>query len=117
MRDFFSYSFRGFPGDEDNGSMAAWFILSAMGIYPLLPGSGFYEMGISFFDKMQVKLSSGNILEIKTKENYPHKNFVNKIEIDGKIQRGKKISHEDFIKAQKITFSLNLLPKEANYEN
>lgn len=97
--------------------MAAWFILSSMGIYPLCPGSGFYEMGISFYDKMTVKLSAGSILEIETKENYPHKNFVGTIEIDGKFIKNKRISHADLIRAKKITFNLNLLPNERNYDN
>lgn len=117
MRDYFSYSFDGFPGDEDNGSMAAWYILSAMGFYPLCPGSGTYQIGIGFFDKMKVKLSNGNILEIETKENYPHKNFLERCEIDGKLVKSKEISHQDLIKAKKISFKLNLLPSEEAYEN
>ncbi len=116
MRDYFSYNFRGFPGDEDNGSMASWFIFSAMGIYPIAPASGFYELGISLFDKMKVKLSSGNTIEIRTSENYPHKNFVKDIKVDGKILDGKRISHEDLIKAREIVFSLNILPKRGDYE-
>lgn len=112
MKNYFSYSFRAYPGDEDNGSMSAWFILSAMGIYPLCPGSGSYEMGISFFDKMKVKLSNGNILEIETRENYPHKNFVKAIKVDGKLKKDKKISHEDLIRAKKISFSLGLVPSK-----
>lgn len=116
MKDYFSYNFRAYPGDEDNGSMSAWYILSAMGIYPLCPGSSLYEVGIGFFDKMKVKLSNGNILEIETKENYPHKHFVDKVEVDGKILKDKKISHEDLIKARKITFSLGLVPSEENYD-
>lgn len=116
MRDYFSYNFRGFPGDEDNGSMASWFILSAMGIYPIAPASGFYELGISLFDKMKVKLSSGNTIEITTSENYPHKNFVKDIKVDGKILEGKRISHEDLIRSREIVFSLNMVPKKGDYE-
>ncbi|MDU2583762.1 MAG: GH92 family glycosyl hydrolase [Anaerococcus prevotii] len=116
MRDYFSYNFRGFPGDEDNGSMASWFILSAMGIYPIAPASGFYELGISLFDKMKVKLSSGNTIEIRTSDNYPHKNFVKDIKVDGKILEGKRISHEDLIRSREIVFSLNMVPKRGDYE-
>ena len=116
MRDYFSYSFDGFPGDEDNGSMAAWYILSAMGIYPLCPGSGTYQIGLGFFDKMKVKLFNGNSLEIESKENYPHKNFLESLNIDGKPFKSKEISHQDLIKAKKISFKLSLLPSEDAYE-
>ena len=115
MRDYFSYSFDGFPGDEDNGSMAAWYILSAMGIYPLCPGSGTYQIGLGFFDKMKVKLFNGNSLEIESKENYPHKNFLESLNIDGKPFKSKEISHQDLIKAKKISFKLSLLPSEDAY--
>ena len=116
MKDYFSYDFRGYPGDEDNGSMSAWFILSAMGIYPLCPGSGSYEVGIGFFDKMKIKLSTGSTLEIETLENYPHKNFVEKVEVDNMVLKDKKISHQDFIKSKNIKFKLKLVPSEENYD-
>ena len=65
---------------------------------------------------MKVKLSSGNTIEIRTSENYPHKNFVKDIKVDGKILEGKRISHEDLIKAREIVFSLNILPERGDYE-
>ncbi|MDO5047012.1 MAG: GH92 family glycosyl hydrolase [Anaerococcus sp.] len=111
LLDYFSYSLDGFPGDEDNGSMAAWFILSAMGIYPLSPASGSYELGIGLFDKMEVKLPAGNKLIIEVEENYPHKRFVDYIKKDGqRIDQG-KISHEALLKASHIKFRLNLCPR------
>ena len=88
-----------------------------MGIYPPCPGSGTYQIGIGFLDKMKVKLSNGNILEIETKENYPHKNFLENLNIDGKPFKSKEISHQDLIKVKKISFRLNLLPSEEAYEN
>ena len=47
----------------------------------------------------------------------PHKNFIRSIEIDGKVIKNKRISHADLIRAKKITFNLNLLPNERNYDN
>ena len=37
-RELFSFEDNGFPGDEDNGSMAAWYIFGMLGLYPLCPG-------------------------------------------------------------------------------
>lgn len=39
------YTDTGFAGDEDNGEMSSWFILSSMGLYSLVPGSGKYQLG------------------------------------------------------------------------
>lgn len=119
LLNYFSYDFRAFPGDEDNGSMAAWYILSAMGIYPLSPGSGFYELGIGLFDKMEVNLYNDNKLTIRVEENYPHKKFVGSISLDGEKYRQTRISHKDLIKSRELKFSLNLLPeiREDGHEN
>ena len=53
-----------FPGDEDNGSMSAWYILGVLGFYPVCPGSGGYVLGVCNARKITVKLGSGNILNI-----------------------------------------------------
>lgn len=53
-----------FPGDEDNGSMSAWYILGVLGFYPVCPGSGEYVLGVCNARKITVMLGSGNILNI-----------------------------------------------------
>lgn len=58
------YNERAFPGDEDNGSMSAWYILSVLGFYPVCPGSGEYVLGISNAQRITVKLGSENTLHI-----------------------------------------------------
>jgi predicted alpha-1,2-mannosidase len=54
-----------FAGDEDTGSMAAWFILSALGFYPLCPGKPEYTLGQSFFPVVTVHLPQGRTLRIE----------------------------------------------------
>ncbi len=51
---YFSPTEDGFPGDEDNGSMAAWYILSALGIYPICPGKNEYVHVTPLFDKIKI---------------------------------------------------------------
>ena len=50
----FSSADNGFPGDEDNGSMSAWFIFACMGIYPLCPGSGEFVSFDGFAESFKV---------------------------------------------------------------
>lgn len=57
------------PGDEDNGSMSAWYIFGVLGFYPVCPGSGGYVPGICNARKITVKLGSGNILNIINETN------------------------------------------------
>lgn len=111
MLNYFNPSFRAFPGDEDNGSLSSWFILSSMGIYPVAPGTGNYELGIPFYDEITIKLSNDKTLRIKTQENFHHKKFVKEVKIDGEIYKKTRISHDDFIKVNEIIFTLGLVPE------
>ena len=53
-----------FPGDEDNGSMSAWYIFSVMGIYPLCPSKAEYVKGVCCAESVKLHLGNGNTLEI-----------------------------------------------------
>jgi putative alpha-1,2-mannosidase len=85
-----------FPGDEDNGEMAAWFVLSSLGLYQRSPGSGNYEFGVPLFGAVEVDISdishenplirsSGKIskeaktLKIVAKNNLKENTFVQRI--------------------------------------
>ncbi len=59
------YSPDTFAGDEDTGSMSAWYILTAMGFYPICPGKPDYVLGQSFFPEMTVHLARGKTLQIE----------------------------------------------------
>ena len=54
-----------FPGDEDNGSMSAWYIFSFMGFYPLCPGKAEYITGICCGEKVTLYLGNGKVLVLR----------------------------------------------------
>jgi len=53
-----------FPGDEDNGEMGAWFVLSALGLYQMEPGAPTYALGSPLFGNVSVELSPGKSIHI-----------------------------------------------------
>jgi predicted alpha-1,2-mannosidase len=59
------YTPHAFPGDEDTGSMAAWFIFSSLGFYPVCPGKPEYTLGCSFFPRITLRLPNGKSLVIE----------------------------------------------------
>lgn len=59
------YSPGGFAGDEDNGEMSAWYILSALGIYPLCPGHPGYVLGSGLFPRAILRPPSGKAVTIE----------------------------------------------------
>eukprot|EP00419_Tripos_fusus_P075593 CAMPEP_0172894864 /NCGR_PEP_ID=MMETSP1075-20121228/151810_1 /TAXON_ID=2916 /ORGANISM="Ceratium fusus, Strain PA161109" /LENGTH=859 /DNA_ID=CAMNT_0013749963 /DNA_START=142 /DNA_END=2718 /DNA_ORIENTATION=- len=73
------YSPSRFSGDEDNGSMSAWFILSAMGIYQLVPGSTRYSIGSPLHRHVSIALDNGRHLEILAEGNTPQTPYVHAV--------------------------------------
>ena len=55
----------GYCGDEDNGQTSAWFVWSALGLYPVCPASGEYATGCPLFDRIEVSLPNGRTLTIR----------------------------------------------------
>lgn len=54
----------GYCGDEDNGQTSAWYVFSAMGFYPVCPGTGQYVLGTPYFHKMKLHLENGKQINI-----------------------------------------------------
>lgn len=111
LLNYFKPTFEAYPGDEDNGSLSAWYILSSLGFYPTCPGSNIYDLGIAFYDEAKIHLYNGNILTIKVNENFHHKNFVNSLYIDGKRYSNNKINYEKLVNAKVIEFNLGIVPE------
>ena len=64
MDRFYNAAPDGYCGDEDNGQTSAWYVFSAMGFYPVCPGSGQYALGTPYFPHMTVHLPEGKTLTI-----------------------------------------------------
>lgn len=81
----------GLPGDEDNGTMCAWYILSCLGMYQMCPSRAEFTMSLPMFDKITVKLANGNVLEIDKSKLNPSQmqNIVSYDEImkGGKLEK------------------------------
>ena len=100
-----------YPGDEDNGSLSAWYVWSALGFYPTCPGKATYDLGIPLFDHLRVYLAQEDKwLEIRTQQNLEHFHFVQNCLLDGKEVQS--IGHKDLLDAQSLDFTLSWLPKQ-----
>ena len=64
LLELFNSGIEGYPGDEDNGSTSAWYILSSLGLYQIAPSNPVYSVALPSFDKATVMLGNGNKLEI-----------------------------------------------------
>lgn len=98
-----------YPGDEDNGSLSAWYVWSALGLYPTCPGKASYDLGIPLFDHLRVYLAEKDQwLDIRTQQNHEHFYFVKDCRLDEKEVQS--ISHQGLLNAQSLDFTLSWLP-------
>lgn len=110
MTGLFNSGFEGFPGDEDNGSMAGWFVFSSMGFYPVTPGSGEYVLGIPLFDEVTIQLPNDKTWKIETENNTPQANFVTAVHKNQQEYNKLFLTHADLLNGGKFAVQLGLAP-------
>ena len=75
---------KGLCGDEDNGQTSAWYIFSAMGFYPVCPGSKEYAMGSPLFKEATLYLENGKRFSVKAKRNVPQNRYIQRATLNGR---------------------------------
>jgi predicted alpha-1,2-mannosidase len=102
----------GYCGDEDNGQTSAWYVFSAMGFYPVCPGSGEYVFGAPLFNKITVQLENGNTFVIDAVNNSKENLFVKNIQLNGKEWDKNYITHETLLKGGELNFNMTNTPNK-----
>ena len=78
---------QGYPGDEDNGEMSAWYLLAASGLYPLSIASGRFVICAPSFRRMAWTLENGKTLEIVAPEASRENRYIQRVWIND-LNRG-----------------------------
>ena len=110
MNKLYNYTPDGYCGDEDNGQTSAWYVFSAMGFYPVCPGTDQYVIGSPLFDKMTIEMPEGNILQIIAEGNSNKAIYVDDITINGMTVKKNYFTHDVLQKGGKITFIMSEEP-------
>ncbi len=76
---------RGIPGDDDGGAMSSWYVLSAMGFYPVCPGSPVYEIGSPIFAKSVIRLGDGKAFTIVANHVSARNKYIQSAELNGQV--------------------------------
>ena len=103
MREMYRNAPDGLCGNEDCGQMSAWYVMSAMGFYPVDPCGGEYELGMPLFPEVTLHLANGNAFTIKCHFN-DHREFCNSITLNGKELEGTTITHRDIMNGGVLEF-------------
>ena len=102
----------GYCGDEDNGQTSAWYVFSAMGFYPVTPGSDQYVLGAPLFKKMTLKLENGKELVINAPENSAENKYIQSVRFNGKEYSKNWLSHLELMKGATIDFKMGATPNK-----
>ena len=112
MNKMYRNDIRGLGGNDDCGQMSAWYIFSAMGFYPVAPGSGQYVLGAPYLPYMKVSLENGNVVEIKAPRVSDKNRYVQSVRINGKPYAKLYVTHEQLMKGCVIEFDMSSKPNK-----
>ncbi|CAM3390355.1 GH92 family glycosyl hydrolase [Flavobacterium chungbukense] len=102
----------GLSGNEDCGQMSAWYVFSSMGLYPMNPASGEYEIGSPIFEKSTLNLPNGKTFVIEA-ENVSKQNFyIQSATLNGKAFEKTAISHQEMQKGGVLHFVMGAQPNK-----
>ena len=100
----------GYCGDEDNGQTSAWYVFSAMGFYPVCPGTTQYVIGTPLFKKMTITLENGKQITLNAPNNSPANKYIKTMSFNGQPHPKNYIDHFDLLKGATINFSMDSKP-------
>ncbi|HNV49529.1 MAG: GH92 family glycosyl hydrolase [Bacteroidales bacterium] len=113
MDNLYTHHPDGLCGNEDCGQMSAWYVFSAMGFYPVTPGSPFYTIGTPMMDKITISLENGNTFVILAKGLSKENKYIQKATLNGKIWPNSYISHQQIMNGGLLIFEMGNKPNKS----
>ena len=110
MHELYKNSPDGLCGNEDCGQMSAWYVMSAMGIYPVNPVSGEYQIGTPMFSEMQIRFAENKVFKILAKNVSRENCYVKSVKLNGVALEKPFINHKDIMKGGVIEFTMTDKP-------
>ncbi|MBO4802829.1 MAG: GH92 family glycosyl hydrolase [Bacteroidaceae bacterium] len=111
MDRFYNAAPDGYCGDEDNGQTSAWYVFSAIGFYPVCPGSGEYAIGTPYFRRATLHLPKGRDLVIEA--DAPVHPFIQKLLVNGQEYTQNYFRHADLLRGGSLRFQLGQEPNRS----
>jgi len=94
----------GLSGNDDCGQMSAWYVFSAMGFYPVAPGSDRYDLGSPLVKEATITLENGKTFKVTALNQGPQNIYVRKTELNGKKLDRPWITHDEIMQGGSIVF-------------
>lgn len=115
MNELYLNTPAGLCGNEDCGQTSAWYVFSAMGIYPMNPISGQYEIGSPVFPEVRMHLENGKTFTVKAANVSAENIYVQSVKLNGKPLDKSYITHEQIMKGATLELEMGATPAGAWY--
>ena len=99
-------------GNDDCGQMSAWYIFTAMGFYPVCPGSDQYVLGAPYLKEMTVHLENGKDLVIKAPKVSAKNRYVKSVKLNGREYDKAYLTHQDICNGGELFFEMSSTPNK-----
>ena len=106
MNELYTDQPDGLCGNEDCGQMSAWYVMSAMGFFPVTPACGYYVIGLPHFEKMTVKFENGKNLQILAKNLSRENRFIESVKLNGKPLSRSYLYYDEIVNGGKLEFMM-----------
>ena len=112
MTELYTDTPSGLPGNEDMGQMSAWYVLSAMGFYPVDPVGGVYELGTPMMEESVIEVPGGKKFTVKAPGVSDKNRYIKSARLNGKLLRQPRITHSQIMDGS--TLELEMTDKPCN---
>jgi predicted alpha-1,2-mannosidase len=112
MDKLYNSTEKGFPGDEDQGGMSSWYVLSALGIYSVCPGTDQYVLGSPLFPKVTLTMENGKQFVIEAKNNNKENCYIQSASLNGATYTKNYISYQDIANGGHLSFIMGSQPNQ-----
>jgi hypothetical protein len=102
----------GLCGNEDCGQMSAWYVLSALGFYPVCPGDNQYIIGTPLFDEISINLENGKKLTIKSENLSKENSYIQAIKYNGVDYSKSYFTHEMLMEGGEFVYMMGSTPSD-----
>ena len=112
MEKLYNASEKGFPGDEDQGGMSSWYVLSALGIYSVCPGTDQYVLGSPVFPKVTLTLENGKQFVIEANNNNKENLYIQSATLNGAQHTRNFITYNDIVNGGILRYEMGNQPNK-----
>lgn len=112
MNKMYRNNIDGLCGNDDCGQMSAWYIFSAMGFYPVCPGTDQYVLGAPYLPSVKVRLQNGKTFEVKAEKASDKNRYVKSVKLNGKPYPKGYITQHDILSGGVLEFEMASSPNK-----